>query len=149
MAELFIPGEDDILELREAGGSDDSWLRLVCSESDVLETTSEVTEADTKCGPYSVTGDMKAAVSGEAVCNATPTSLEVSLKQMLIWQKAKTLLDYRSYNGTVDVAPESDAYHVEGQGRVSRLQKTGATKDVVKFSWELATVGEPELEPQS
>lgn len=149
MAELFIPGEDDILELRESGASDDAWLRLVCSESDVLETTSEVTDADTKCGPYSTTGDMKAAISGEAVCNATPTTLEVSLKQMLIWQKAKKLLDYRAYNAVVDTVAQSEAYHLEGTGKVSRVQKTGATKDVVKFSWEIATVGEPELEPQS
>lgn len=144
-----IQSLDDVLELRVAGDSPGPWKRLVCEVDNSVETDSEITEVDTKCGTFTGVKEMKGTLSGNAVSNATPLSTEASYKDMLQWQKDKTLLDFRNYNAAAGDVAESAAYHIEGQARVTNLNKTATVGDVVQFAWTLSPSGELELEPQS
>jgi hypothetical protein len=142
-----IQGIDDIFEVREVGEED--WLRLVCEVDNSAEMDNEVSETDTKCGTFVGVKEMKGNFSGNAVSNATPTSSEASYEQVVAWQKATTLLEFRNYNAAFGAIAESAAYHFEGQGRFTNTNKSSASGEVVQFSWTLSPSGEIFLTPQS
>lgn len=142
-----IQGVDLIFEVREVGETD--WERLVCALDDQAEMDNEVSEVDTKCGTFTGVKELKGSYSGNAVANAAPTGTEVSYDQVLAWQKAKTLLDFRYYNLAFGAIAEGAAVYQEGQGRFTNSVLTGTTGEVVQFSWTFSPSGEIFLEPQS
>jgi hypothetical protein len=142
-----IQGIDDIFEVREVGEED--WLRLVCEIDNSAEMDNEVSETDTKCGTFTGVKEMKGNFSGNAVSNAVPTAVEASYEQVVAWQKAKELLEFRNYNAAFGAVLESAAYHFEGQGRFTNSNKSSTTGEVVQFSWAFTPSGEIELTPQS
>lgn len=144
-----IQGSLILLAVREAGGSDDEWRRVTCSIDDQLELDNEITETDTKCGTFTGIKEVKATVSGNATVNASPTSSEFSWKDVALWQKNKTLLDWKYYNAADDTTAEGEAVYAEGQGNFTNSVNQGTNGETSQFSWTLSPQGEIHLEPQS
>lgn len=150
MAATEIQGIDLIFEVRVSGDSDTSWDRLVCALDDQAEMDNEVSEVDTKCGTFTGVKEMKGSYSGNAVANATPTAgTEVTYEDVVFWQKNKTLLDFRYYNAAFGAITEGGAVYQQGTGRFTNSVLTGATGEVVQFSWTFSPTGEIEITPQS
>lgn len=142
-------GIDVVFEVRVSGDSDTTWLRLVCDLDDQAEMDNEVTEVDTKCGTFTGIKEMKGSYSGNAVSNAEPTSSEASYQDVVLWQKGKTLLDFRYYNLVAGTVAEGEALFQTGQGRFTNSVLTAATGDLMQFSWTFSPTGEIDLTPNS
>lgn len=137
---------DDIFEVRVAGDSPGPWKRLVCEIDNSAELDNETSEVDTKCGTFTGVKEMKGTYSGNAVSNAKPLSTEASYKEVIQWQKDKTLLDFRNYNEAAGDVTLGEAYHHSGQGRFTNSNKTATVGDVVQFAWTFTPTGEIELD---
>jgi hypothetical protein len=145
-----IQGIDLIFEVRVSSDSDTTWDRLVCALDDQAEMDNEVSEVDTKCGTFTGVKDMKGSYSGNAVANASPSAgTEVTYEEVVSWQQAKTLLDFRYYNLAFGVITQGGAVYQEGTGRFTNTVLTGATGEVVQFSWTFSPTGTIYLTAQS
>jgi hypothetical protein len=149
MAVVVTQGIDVAFEVRVTDDEVTTWKRLVCAIDDQAEMDNEVSEVDTKCGSFSAVKDMKGSYSGNAVSNADPTTSEVSYQDVIAWQKARTLLDFRYYNMADGTTLEGAALFQTGQGRFTNSVLTAANGETMQFSWTFSPSGEIELESVS
>lgn len=137
-----IQGVDVLFQVRESGGSDTTWKTIVCDVDDQAEMDNEITETDTKCGTSIGVKEMKGNYSGNAVSNALPTSSEASYQDVIAWQKAKTVLDFRYFNEASGAIAQGVALSQSGTGRFTNSVLTAATGETMNFSWTFSPNGE-------
>lgn len=138
MAEL--QAVDIVFKVREAGTSD-AYKELVCTIDDQLQLTNDVTETNTRCGTKIGVSEAKGTLSGNATCNISPTSSEVSYDDVAGYQIDRTNLDYEYKNEAFtdedgNSVAEGAVLNFSGTGKFVDTTFTGADKDVAKFSFQ-------------
>jgi hypothetical protein len=144
-----IQGVDVKFQVRVLDGSDPTWKEIVCDIDDQAEMDNEVSEVDTKCGTVTGVKEMKGSYSGNAVSNAAPTSSEASYQDVIAWQKAKTLLEFKYFNEASGSIGVGEALFQTGSGRFTNSVLTAATGETMQFSWTFSPTGEIDLTPNS
>lgn len=147
-----IQGNDIIVRVREVGESE--WLQLVCEIDESIEHTNDVSETDTKCGTFNGVKEMKGNYTGNAVCNASPTSGECSYNQILQWQADREPIEILIENEAFtaesgDSVAEGEAVHIFATGKFVASTLTAQTGEVVQFSWTFRPTGTPVIDGSS
>jgi hypothetical protein len=117
---------------------------IVCEESSSFSSVANVSERKTKCGTKTITDAPTQNVSISGVAGGNLGANHVSAQQLLIWQKAKTLLYFVYRNdsdgGDIDLG---DVVYVEGTLRIASVTVTSDGSDgMVTFDVELAVTGD-------
>lgn len=123
-----------------------TWKTLVCLETYDVPLQTTVNQTETNCGVAVGLGAIKFDPKGSAVCEAAPTNSQVTYKDMVQWQTAKTLLMFKTeypYSGGqygVNVA-------LSGTCFVTATDLTAQTGQVLKFSFTLTGTGTVNTNP--
>lgn len=128
-----IQGLDVVLEISTDGGS--TYKTLVCEEDSQADLSNEVTTTRTKCSTFKGISAVDMTISGNAVCNADPTSEEVSYNDVQNWQKLKTQLNFRYRNAAAGSIAAGQAFEHTGVGYFTQSTVTATAGEVVKFSY--------------
>jgi hypothetical protein len=143
MAVTNVQGTLVNFKYREIGDTD--WITVVCTEDSQFQITNEVSTRRTNCGIVKSVSDPDFNASGNAVQNATPTTLEASYQAVKALQMSKTKVQF-SWISAADVA----AGLTEGQGvsnyglgyfTDSTATASAEADGVMTFSWTFEGTG--------
>jgi hypothetical protein len=133
-----IQGELAPLYISSDGGI--TWKTLVCLETYDVGLDTTVNQEETNCGVAVGLGAIKFAPTGSAVCEASPTTSQVTFKDMVGWQVAKTLVMFKSeypYSGGQYGANLA----LSGTCYVTSTKVTLQTGKVITFTFTLTGTG--------
>lgn len=125
-----------------------TWKILVCLSGANAPMASQINETDTlHCGVAAGIGNVRLNPSGSAIAITDPNSGQVTYKDMAAWQAAKTLIEFKTESPDQGSAGYGDNFFLWSQGYVTATDLTLAANDVVKFTFTITGIGEPELTP--
>jgi hypothetical protein len=127
-----IQGSSVVLELSDDGVT---FKTLVCEEDSQIDLSNDVTSTKTKCSTFKGISAVDATISGNAVCNADPTTSEVSYNDVQGWQLNKTQKYFRYRNAAQGAITAGQAFSFTGVGYFTQSTVTASGDEVVKFSY--------------
>lgn len=117
-----------------------NWKVLVCLETYDLGMQTTVNQVETACGIATGLGAIKFTPKGSAVMEASPSSSQVTMHDMIQWQQSKTLLFFKTeYPGSGGNYGQNVA--LGGNVYVTEVTPTFQTGQVIKFAWGLTGTG--------
>jgi hypothetical protein len=132
MADNSIQGSNLVMKISTDGVT---YKTLVCEEDSQMDKSNDVTTTKTKCFTAKGISAVDVNLSGNAVCNASPTTEEVSYSNVSNWQDQKTLLYFEYKNEAQGAFAAGELVNATGVGYFTQSTITAATDDVLKFSW--------------
>lgn len=139
-----IQGELAPIQLSSDGGI--TWKTLVCLETSNVPLATTVNEVETNCGVAVGLGAIKFNPAGSAVAEAIPTSNQVTYKDLLGWQVAKTLIMFKvEYPGSGGQYGMNLA--LSGTCYVTSTDVTLETGKVITFTYTLTGTGTVNTNP--
>jgi len=134
-----IQSSDAPIELRVAGTEE--YKTLVCTSDYNIPLNTTVNTVDTFCGRAVGLGVIEFNPAGSAVCEQQPTSDQVTYNDLVSWQLAKTILEFRvQFPGTGSVG---GIIYLTGECSVTATELQGAVNEVLKFTYTLTGQGTP------
>lgn len=125
-----------------------TWKILVCLSQWNAPVASQINETDTiHCGVAVGIGNVRLNPTGTAVCEAAPTAGQVTYEDMLNWQTAKTLIEFKTEYPDQGSAGYGGNFFLWSQGYVSATDLQSNANDVIKFTFTITGVGEPITQP--
>lgn len=132
-----IQSSDAPIQLRAKGTT--PWKTLVCTENYNVPVNTTTTTTDTFCGRAVGLGVREFTPTVSAVCEAQPTTDQVTYEDLLAWQMAGTVVEFRvEYPGSGSIG--SNIY-LSGECYVTATELQGAVNDVLKFTSTLTGQG--------
>ena len=123
-----IQSVDWVPQFSDDGGT--TWQTLICPTSWTVSGSSEVTKTSTlTCGVLSAPGAFGVECTADAISSNSPTSTEVSVKQVLDWANAGTALKFKASAGTAG----ADLY-LAGDSQISSVDITSEADNYLTFS---------------
>lgn len=139
-----IQGELAPIMVSSDGGI--TWKTIVCLETANIPLATTVNEVETNCGVGVGLGAIKFNPAGSAVCEATPTSAQVTYKDMVQWQVNKTLIMFKvEYPGSGGTYGQNLA--LSGTCYVTATDVTTQTGQLIKFTFTLTGTGTVNTNP--
>jgi hypothetical protein len=141
--------QGSLVSLQLSADNGATWKDLVCLETYNLPLQTTVTETETFCGVAIGLGAVKFTPSGQGVCEAAPTTNQVTIIDLQNWQLNKTLLMFKAQYPAISGGAGSMGKNVSMHGNVyvTNTQETFATVDVIKFTFTLSGQGVPSTTP--
>lgn len=120
-----------------------TWKTLICLKNYNIPISRSTNESETFCGKSVGLGALSFNPQGNAVCDTSPDSDEVTLKDMLQWIDAKTVLMFRTAYPQSSGALGSigDEFFIKGECYIVSVNPIFATNDVVNFDFEARGFG--------
>ncbi|CAB4140258.1 hypothetical protein UFOVP402_16 [uncultured Caudovirales phage] len=122
-----------------------TWKPLVCLQSAEVSTELPLTEEDTNCGTFVGLGVMKMNSPIECVCEASPTVSQITYEDVLAFQKARQLVQFRYQNAAVGSVGQGASFYHKAEGYFVNASLTGQTGNVIKFSTEFRAIGDIDI----
>lgn len=139
-----IQGELAPIMVSSDGGI--TWKAIVCLETASVPLVTTVNEVETNCGVAVGLGAIKFNPTGSAVCEASPTVAQVTYKDMVGWQGAKTLIMFKvEYPGSGGTYGQNVA--LSGTCYVTNTNLTTQVGQVIKFTFTLSGTGTVNTNP--
>ena len=133
---IKIDGKDVLLFLDLDGG--ESYKAIVCLDEQSFGVTSNVIDANSKCGPDTRAGVLSngpVPFAGQFVTN--PENNEVSAADIFTAAQAQTTVGWK----IAKVDPQEGDPIYEGKGFFSSFEQTFPKDDVVRFTGEISVMG--------
>lgn len=134
-----IQGSLQNVELDVTGGS--SYKTLVCLRTSSINITTSASTEDTNCGTLTSVGDPVAKVDFDAICEVSPSGSQVTYKDLLTAQNAKTQINVRIQNPVVTGSSAGATYYHQFYGYITDLTLSQETTTYVKFSGSISSTG--------
>ncbi len=130
-----VSGNDLLLFIDPAGGTD--WKLVVCLTGNSLETATNIIDASSKCGPYSLPGNQTVKIDFAYHDVLDTTNSELSDGALRVLQLAKTTISFKfGYASTTE-----GAYVYTGTGFIASVKTDAQQNDVVKGTGSIGVYG--------
>jgi len=140
-----IQGSRQDIEIQLPG--DVTFRSLVCLSSSSVNTSADTSTDNTNCGILTSVSDASMTVDFDAVCEATPTSVQITYKELLSAMFNKTLISVRVQSPAVTGSSIGVAYYHQFSAYVNSLTLTQANAELIKFSGSFTSTGTLDITP--
>jgi len=134
-----IQGSAQNIEIKLPG--DVNYRTLVCLASSSVNTTADTSTDNTNCGILTSIGESSMAIDFDSVCEATPSSAQITYKELLSTMINKTLFEVRVQSPAVTGSSIGAAYYHSFNAYITSLTLTQANAELIKFSGSLTSTG--------
>lgn len=130
------------VRLRVAG-THGAFSKLVCLENTTFGITTDTTVRNTNCGPKTSVGVPNFTLTGSAVHNSVPSTLEISYAQMKTWIKNGTKLDFQHKSDADSINAYGVGVNNYGSAYITDLSETASADSdgIVSFDFTLTGTG--------
>lgn len=140
-----IQGSLQTLQLSFDSGT--TYKSLICATSLKGKLDAAVNATDTNCGRKYGTTIPGFTVNVDAVADAAPDTTECSVADLISVANALTTVQFKYGNSAEGTVTANSVYYFAGDCKISNLEITADTGQVVKFTFELTAVGDIDTTP--
>jgi hypothetical protein len=142
MSAVNVQGTGVVFTISTDSGS--TWKTLVCEKTQSIDYSANVNSESTKCAEFASVDDATFKISGSGVCNATPTSSEVSTNAINGYLKAKTSVMFKVQNpvDSANTVTAGAAFFYSGSGYFTSIKINSNDGEIVKFDYSFQASGD-------
>jgi hypothetical protein len=130
---------NQFIEIDVTGGT--TYKKLVCTSSSSVNTALATTQDQTTCGVLTAVGEPSMTIDFDAVCEAQPTSEQISYEELLTASVQKTLINVRVQNPAVTGSSAGAYYYHQFMAYITDLSLNMTVGEYVKFSGTISSTG--------
>lgn len=130
---------NQFIEIDVTGGT--TYKKLVCTSSSSVNTALATTQDQTTCGVLTAVGEPSMTIDFDAVCEAQPTTEQISYEELLTASVQKTLVNVRVQNPAVTGSSAGQYYYHQFMAYITDLSLNMTVGEYVKFSGTISSTG--------
>jgi hypothetical protein len=130
---------NQFIEIDVTGGT--TYKKLVCTSSSSVNTTLGTSQDQTTCGVLTAVGDASMTIDFDAVCEAQPTTEQISYEELLSASVNKVLVNCRVQNPAVTGSSAGQYYYHQFKAYITDLSLNMTVGEYVKFSGTITSSG--------
>lgn len=134
-----IQGSKQDIEIDVLNGT--SYKVLVCLASSSVNTNADTSTDNTNCGVLTSISEASMTIDFDAVCEVTPSTSQVSYKDLLAAMVNKSLVAVRVQSPAVGSTAIGVAYYHQFSAYINSLTLTQANAELIKFSGSFTSTG--------
>lgn len=140
-----ILGSTQNVEIDVTGGS--TFKNLVCLRTSSVNTTMDATTEQTNCGVLTSPSEPQMSLDFDAICEVSPTSIQISYEDLLTAMVNKTLVNVRVQSPLFSGSSYGAVYYHQFLGYITDLTMNQSSTEFINFSGTIQSTGALDVLP--